>query len=213
MKTAVLLSGRGSNLKAILDASQSENYPAKISLVISNRASASGLDYARADNIPVKVIDHTGFETRDDFDKALDEILKEHKIELVCLAGFMRLLGRDFVMGWKDKLINIHPSLLPAYKGLNTHARALKDGVRFVGATVHFVRAEMDDGPIIAQSVVPVHKDDTASDLAERVLKAEHRLFPAALKLVASRRVRVSGHRVLIEGAESADVILTNPIL
>lgn len=180
-RVAALISGRGSNMMALVEAADATDYPAEISLVLSNKADASGLDYAKNKGLATAFVDHKGFPDREAFDKALDETLRAHQIEFVCLAGFMRLLTPWFVTRWQDKLINIHPALLPSYKGLDTHARALADGVALHGCTVHYVRAEMDEGPILGQAAVPVLPDDTEADLARRVLVQEHRLYPAAL--------------------------------
>ena len=211
LKTAVLISGRGSNLEALIAAAATPGFPAEIALVLANRADAAGLDFARAAGIHHQIIGHRAYPTRDAFDAALDAALKAAGIDLTCLAGFMRLLGRDFVTQWRDRLINIHPSLLPAFRGLDTHARVLAAGVRFTGCTVHFVRAEMDDGPIIVQAAVPVLAGDDAERLAARVLAAEHRAYPLALRLIAEGRVRVREERVEIAGAAGPDTCLLNP--
>jgi phosphoribosylglycinamide formyltransferase 1 len=210
-RTAVLISGRGSNLAALIDACARPGAAAEIALVISNRPDAAGLQHARAAGIPVATVDHRGFEAREDFEKALNRSVEAADISLICLAGFMRLLSAWFTERWRDRLLNIHPSLLPAFPGLDTHRRALAAGVRFSGCTVHFVRAEVDAGPIIVQGVVPVHPDDTPETLAARVLQAEHRCYPLALDLVASGRVRVEAERVVIEGAGAPDAILISP--
>ncbi|HEX7968841.1 MAG TPA: phosphoribosylglycinamide formyltransferase, partial [Stellaceae bacterium] len=191
LKVAVLISGRGSNLQALIDACARPDFPAVIRLVLSNRADAAGLERARRAGIATQVIPHHDYATRDAFDAALDSALQGAGIELVCLAGFMRLLGADFVERWRDRVINIHPSLLPAFRGLDTHARALAAGVRFTGCTVHFVRAAVDDGPIIVQAAVPVLPGDDSETLAVRVLAAEHRAYPLALRLIAEGRVCV----------------------
>jgi phosphoribosylglycinamide formyltransferase-1 len=211
LKVAVLVSGRGSNLQALIDACAQPGFPATICRVLSNRPGAGGLARAERAGIPTQVIPHRDFASRDLFDAALDAALRESGAELVCLAGFMRLLGPDFVARWHDRLINIHPSLLPAFPGLDTHARALAAGVRFSGCTVHFVRAAVDDGPIIVQAAVPVLPGDDADRLAERVLAAEHRAYPLALRLIAEGRLRVSGAKVeLLDGAAPAAMLL-NP--
>ncbi len=185
LKVGVLISGRGSNLQALLDACADPAFPAGIALVISNIAGAPGLDRAEQAGVPTLVIDHKPFPSRAAFDAKMDEALRAAGIELVCLAGFMRLLSDEFVEGWRDRMINIHPSLLPSFKGLRTHAQALAAGVKLHGCTVHFVTPALDDGPIIAQAEVPVLAGDTEETLAARVLEAEHRLYPEALKLVA----------------------------
>jgi phosphoribosylglycinamide formyltransferase-1 len=211
MRTAVLISGRGSNLAALIETCARPGARAEIALVISNRADAAGLQHARAAGIPTATVDHRRFAGREAFDRALSEELDERKIELVCLAGFMRVLSGWFAERWRDRLLNIHPSLLPAFPGLDTHRRALAAGVRFSGCTVHFVRAEVDAGPIVLQGVVPVRQQDTPETLAARVLQAEHRCYPLALDLVASGRVRVVDQRVLIAGAATPATILINP--
>ena len=211
LKCAVLISGRGSNLQALLDACDEPCFPAEIVAVLSNRADAGGLKRARAAGVATRVIDHREFEDRDAFDGALDAALREMGAEFICLAGFMRLLGATFVAAWPDQILNIHPSLLPAFKGLDSHEQALAAGVRLSGCTVHFVRAELDDGPIVAQAAVPVHPDDDAERLAARVLKAEHCCYPLALRLVAEGRIRIDGSRVVLDGASTADEVLINP--
>lgn len=196
LKTAILISGRGSNMMALVEAARASDYPAEIVAVLSNRPEAAGLAWARGRGIATAAIDHKTFPSRERFEEALQRALLAHEVELVCCAGFMRLMTPGFVELWRDRMINIHPSLLPAYKGLDTHARALTDGVRITGCTVHFVRAEMDAGPIIAQAAVPVVAGDTPDTLAARVLEAEHRLYPHALGLVASGRARALGELV-----------------
>ena len=203
MRIAVLISGRGSNLKSLIDACAARDYPAKIGLVLSNRPDAAGLVHAEDAGIPHKVIDHKKFKTREDFDAELHRALTTAEIELVCNAGFMRILTDEFVHQWRDRLLNIHPSLLPAFKGLHVHQRAIDAGVRISGATVHFVRPEMDEGPIVAQAAVPVLPDDTADTLADRILSAEHKLYPYALRLVAEGKARVADERVVISDGHS----------
>jgi phosphoribosylglycinamide formyltransferase-1 len=210
-RVGVLISGRGSNLRSLIRAAAARGFPAAITLVISNRADAGGLLYARKAGIPTAVIPHKDYPSRAAFDRALDAALKRAGIELVCLAGFMRLLTPGFVEKWRDRLLNIHPSLLPAFPGLDTHERALKAGVRFAGCTVHFVRAEMDTGPIVAQAAVPVMPGDTPGALAQRVLRAEHLLYPMALKLVAGGKARVVGETVRIAGRQAPAGTLVNP--
>ena len=189
-RVAVLISGRGSNLAALIEAAKAEDYPAEIAFVLSDRPDAAGLARARESGIATAVVDHRTFgEDRAAFDHALDAQLAAHRIDLVCLAGFMRLLTADFVRRWEGRMLNIHPALLPQFKGLHTHRRALEAGVKRHGATVHFVVPEMDCGPIIAQDSVPVLDDDTEDTLAQRVLEAEHRLYPRALRSVAEGRV------------------------
>lgn len=211
LKTAVLISGRGTNLQALLDTCAAPDHPAEIALVLSNRADAAGLARARAAGVATSAIDHRDFDDRDSFDDAVSDVLEAADVELVCLAGFMRILGEPFVNRWRDRLINIHPSLLPAFKGLNTHARTLDAGVRIAGATVHFVRPAMDDGPIIVQAAVPVLPDDDEERLAARILEIEHRIYPLALRLIAEGRVQVVDERVLIDQPDLPGELLINP--
>ena len=189
LPVVVLISGRGSNLKAILDAVAHDNLPVSIRAVITNRPQAPGLQFARAAGVPTLELDHRQFPTRDSFDTALMEAIDRDAPGLVVLAGFMRILGRDFIARYRGRLINIHPSLLPQFPGLDTHARAIAAGVKEHGATVHFVTDEVDGGPIIAQARVPVRPDDSAATLAARVLEAEHRLLPEAMREFAAGRV------------------------
>ena len=185
-RVAILISGRGSNMTALIKAAEAKDYPAEIALVVSNRPDAAGLDHARSSGIPTAVIDHTKFGGgRETFEHALDRQLREQRIDLVCLAGFMRLLTPWFVNRWSGRMLNIHPSLLPQFKGLHTHRRALEAGVKRHGATVHFVVAEMDAGPIVMQDLVAVHENDTEEALAARVLELEHQIYPRALRAVA----------------------------
>jgi phosphoribosylglycinamide formyltransferase 1 len=186
---AILISGRGSNMSALIEAAKAQDYPAEIVLVVSNRPDAAGLDRARAAGIATAIIDHTLFgDDRAAFERALDAELQAHQVDLVCLAGFMRILTPWFVGRWSGRLLNIHPALLPQFKGLDTHRRALAAGAKRHGASVHFVVAEMDSGPIVAQDWVPVLEDDTEETLARRVLEIEHRLYPQALRAVAEGR-------------------------
>jgi phosphoribosylglycinamide formyltransferase-1 len=185
LKVGVLISGRGSNLQSLLDACAEPSYPAEIALVISNIADAYGLERAKRAGVATDVISHKDFASRAAFDQAIDARLRQAGIEAVCLAGFMRLLTPEFVAGWKGRMLNIHPSLLPNFKGMHTHAQALAAGVKLHGCTVHHVTAELDAGPIIAQAAVPVLEGDDEQALAARVLKAEHQLYPLALKLLA----------------------------
>jgi phosphoribosylglycinamide formyltransferase 1 len=192
LETAVLISGRGSNLKALLDACASKDFPARIVLVISNIAEAGGLSYARAAGIPVAILPHKDYPSREDFDAAMDKRLDEARAEFICLAGFMRILSDGFVRRWDGKMINIHPSLLPAYKGTHVHERVLEAGEKISGCTVHYVVPELDSGPAILQAQVPVLAGDTPDTLAARVLAEEHRIYPAALKMIAEGRVRTA---------------------
>lgn len=212
-KIGVLISGRGSNLQSLIEACQQDDFPAEIVVVISNKSDAGGLNHASDANIPTVVIDHTAFDAREDFEDKLDEVLNDAGVELVCNAGFLRLLTEHFVAKWLNRQINIHPSLLPSYKGLHTHERVLKDGIKITGCSVHFVRTDMDSGPIIAQAAVPVLTEDTPDTLAERVLEAEHRLYPHALKLVASGQVRLRSELVIIENDDIASLPLFAPLL
>lgn len=190
LKLAVLISGRGSNLQALIAACAAPDFPATVALVVSNNPAAPGLDRARAGGIPTVVVERRDHGSRDGFDEALGAAISAHDADLVCLAGFMSILGKAFVERWRDRLINIHPSLLPAYPGLDTHARAIEAGVREAGCTVHFVTAAVDAGPIIVQETVPVERNDTAETLAARVLAAEHRIYPQAVRLIAEGRAR-----------------------
>jgi phosphoribosylglycinamide formyltransferase-1 len=190
LRCAVLISGRGSNLKSLIDACADPRFPAEIVLVISNVPGAGGLAHADAARIPTLVVDHKKFAGREPFEARLTEALASAGAELVCLAGFMRLLTPSFVARWQGRLINIHPSLLPAYPGLDTHARAIADGAKETGCTVHHVVAEMDAGPIILQARVPILPGDTANALAARVLKQEHRIYPEAVRMIAEGKVR-----------------------
>ncbi|HEX9646673.1 MAG TPA: phosphoribosylglycinamide formyltransferase [Alphaproteobacteria bacterium] len=211
LRLAIVISGRGSNMRALVDACRAEAFPAEVGVVISNRADAAGLAAARAAGVPVRVLDEATFEHREAFDAALDEAVADAGASLVCLAGFMRLLGTPFVERWRDRLINVHPSLLPAFRGLDTHARVLAAGARFSGCTVHFVRPAMDEGPIIVQAAVAVHTGDSPASLARRVLAQEHRIYPLAVRWIADGRVRVVDERVEIDGALSPDMALVNP--
>lgn len=213
LQIGILISGRGTNLQALIDACREPEFPARIALVLSNNAEAPGLARATDANIPTRVVDHHDFGDRDVYDEAVGAALEEAGVELVCLAGFMRLLSESFVSRWRDRIINVHPSLLPAFKGLNVHERVLAIGVRFSGCTVHFVRPEMDDGPVIVQSVVPVAPDDTPESLAARVLVTEHRCYPLTVRLIAEGRVRVRNERVLIEGGKLTEGVMINPAI
>jgi phosphoribosylglycinamide formyltransferase-1 len=211
LMVAVLISGRGSNLQALIDACAASDFPAQIGVVVSNVAGVYGLERAAAAGIPTLVLDHRAFSGRQPFEDVLHDTLTEAGIELVCLAGFMRLLTDGFVARWRDRLINIHPSLLPAFRGLHVHERVIASGARFSGCTVHFVRPAMDDGPIIIQAAVPVNADDDPDSLASRVLAQEHRIYPLALRLIAEGRARIQDERVVIAGAQSPECSLINP--
>ena len=197
-RTAILISGRGSNMTSLVEAARAPNYPAEIVIVISNRPEAPGLAFAKAQGIATAAIDHKAFKSREAFEAELQKALLAAKVELVALAGFMRLMTPAFVASWQNRMINIHPSLLPSFKGLHTHERAIEAGVRIAGCTIHYVSAGMDEGPIIAQAAVPVLSGDTAETLGARVLAAEHRAYPAALALVAAGKVAIEGEKVVI---------------
>ena len=202
MKTAVLISGRGSNLQALIDAQAEPGWPAEIVLVISNEPGAKGLDRAEAAGIATAVINHRDFDGREPFDQAMTEAIEASGASFVCLAGFMRLLSDGFIDLWHDRLVNIHPSLLPAYKGLDVQQRVVDAGETEAGCTVHFVRPEMDTGPIILQARVPVLPDDDADTLAARILLQEHVIYPQALRLIAEGRVTVEDERVLMNSTD-----------
>ncbi len=202
-RTAILISGRGSNMLALIEAARDPNYPADIALVVSNRTDAPGLVTANERGIATAVIDHKIYAGRDEFEKSLQVMLDLHRIELIALAGFMRLLTAGFVQHWSGRMINIHPSLLPAYRGLDTHARALADHVKMHGCTVHFVIPAVDEGPIIAQAPVAVFDNDTEETLAARVLEQEHRIYPWALAAVASGAIEMRGDRVVVKGVDA----------
>jgi len=209
-KVAILISGRGSNMQALVRACADPGYPAEVVLVLSNRADAAGLDFAQKAGIPTAVVAHRDFPDRASFDAAMDAEIRERGAELICLAGFMRLLDPAFVDTWRDRMLNIHPALLPAFKGLDTHRRALDLGVKVAGCTVHFVRNEMDTGPIIAQAAVPVLATDTPDTLAARILEQEHIIYPMALRLVCEGKVTVEGDRAIVD-AGGGPAPLRNP--
>jgi phosphoribosylglycinamide formyltransferase-1 len=211
LKVAVLISGRGSNLQALIDACADARFPAQIVLVISNVAGAQGLERARRTGIATEVIAHAGYGRRESLDAAMDASLTKAGADLICLAGFMRILGDGFVRKWQGRLINIHPSLLPSFKGTHVHEQAIDAGVKISGCTVHYVISELDSGPAIAQAAVAVRDDDTAESLASRVLEAEHRLYPSALRLIAEGRVRFENGRVVFRDCPSTDGMLQNP--
>src|SRR4051794_11872269 len=219
LKVGVLISGRGSNLQALIDAAADPAYPAEIVLVISNRAEAPGLERAARAGIPHRVIADSSRPgpsrpepSRQDFAAAADAALRHSGVGLVALAGYMRLLDSSFVAVWRDRLVNIHPSLLPAFPGLRAQLQALAAGVRFSGCTVHFVRDAVDTGPIIAQAVVPVQDGDDEASLSDRILAAEHRLYPLAVRLFAEGRLRIDGNTVAIAGARAPEGALLNPL-
>ncbi|MBT3373557.1 MAG: phosphoribosylglycinamide formyltransferase [Rhodospirillaceae bacterium] len=211
LKVAILISGRGSNMAALIEAMQEPDFPAEVALVISNRPKAAGLEFARAANIPTQVLQHRDYDSREAFDAAMTEVLAAAGVRLICLAGFMRLLSAEFCQRWHDRVINIHPSLLPAFKGLHVHERMLEAGVRIAGCTVHFVRPAMDEGPILVQAAVPIAAADTADSLSARILEQEHRIYPLAVRLIAEGRARAAGGAVTLENFELPEQRLINP--
>lgn len=211
LRLGVLISGRGSNLQALIDACKDSNFPAEIAVVIANKPDAPGLKRAKQAGIPARIINHRDYKTRAAFDTEMTWALEDAKVGLVCLAGFMRLLSEEFVEHWWDKLINIHPSLLPAFKGLDVQRRAIQEGARFSGCTVHYVRHEMDVGPIITQAAVPVLAEDTPDTLAQRILRQEHIIYPLAVKWIAEGRVKIDGPRAIVADIASAKSVLINP--
>jgi phosphoribosylglycinamide formyltransferase-1 len=196
----VLISGGGTNLQAIIDAIEAKKLDAKIQVVLSNRADAYGLIRAKNHGIPVEVLDHQSFSSREAFDQAMVDILRSRDVELAVLAGFMRLLSPVFVTAYSNRIMNIHPALLPAFPGLRVQQKAVEHGVRFSGCTVHFVNEACDEGPIIMQAVVPVFPDDTAESLAARILEQEHRIYPRAIQLYSEGRLRIDGRKVWVDG-------------
>ena len=211
LRLGILISGRGTNLQALIDACADADYPAEIGVVISNDPDAQGIDRASHAGLATRIIDHRAFPDREAFERAVDGALVDAEAGLACLAGFMRVLTPWFVERWHDRLINIHPSLLPAFPGLDTHARALAAGVRISGCTVHFVRPELDSGPIVVQAAVPVLQEDDPASLAARVLDAEHRCLPLAVRLIAEGRVRVAGERCEIAAETDPSSALVSP--
>jgi phosphoribosylglycinamide formyltransferase-1 len=211
-RVAILISGRGSNMAALIDAARLADFPAEIVAVISNRADAAGLEKAAASGIPTLVIESKPFgKDRAGFEAVLQRELEEKKVELICLGGFMRLFTADFVQRWYGRMLNIHPSLLPSFPGLDPHGQALQAGVKLSGATVHFVIPETDAGPIVMQGAVTVADDDTAETLSQRILGIEHRIYPEALRLLASGRLRLEGEICKIEGSADRDGTLISP--
>ena len=211
LKVVALISGRGSNLQALLDECADPGFPAEIVKVISNVADAPGLDRARRAGVAAEIIDHKAFPSREEFDAALGRSARAADAELICLAGFMRRLSADFTEAWRGRVINIHPSLLPSFRGMHSHAQALAAGVKLHGCTVHFVTPDLDDGPIIVQAAVRVLDGDDEDSLAARVLAAEHRIYPLALRLIAEGRTTIDGKRVLIAGASGTGSVLISP--
>jgi phosphoribosylglycinamide formyltransferase-1 len=210
----VLISGSGTNLQAIIDAIEAKRLDASIKLVLSNKADAYGLGRAKSYSIPTEVLDHKKFPSREAYDQAIVDLLRAGGIELVVLAGFMRLLSPVFVKAYSNRIMNIHPALLPAFPGLQVQKKAVEHGVRFSGCTVHFVNEECDEGPIILQAVVPVFADDTGETLAARILKEEHRIYPRAIQLYAEGRLRIDGRKVIVTGsAKHEGAVLIEPPL
>ncbi|HXL13943.1 MAG TPA: phosphoribosylglycinamide formyltransferase [Bradyrhizobium sp.] len=211
-RVAILISGRGSNMAALIKAAREEDFPAEVALVISNRADAGGLEKARTSGVPTATIESKSFgKDRSAFEAALQSALDQHSIDLICLAGFMRLFTAKFVQRWYGRMLNIHPSLLPSFPGLDPHRQALNAGVKITGATVHFVIPETDAGPILMQGAVAVRDDDTPDMLAARILEVEHRIYPDALRLVASGLVRLDGDTCKTAGSAGSDATLISP--
>jgi phosphoribosylglycinamide formyltransferase 1 len=211
-RVAILISGRGSNMAALIEAAKAKVFPAEIAVVISNRADAVGLDRAKASGVATELIESKPFgKDRAAFETALEQKLGQHRVELICLGGFMRLFTAEFVQRWYGRMLNIHPSLLPSFPGLDPHGQALKAGVKISGATVHFVIPETDAGPIVMQGAVPVRDDDTAESLSERILTIEHRIYPEALRLLASGRLKLEGDLCKIEGSGGSGDSLISP--
>ena len=210
----VLISGGGTNLQSIIDAIEAKRLDAKIQVVLSNRADAYGLVRAKVHGIPTQVLDHKAFRSREAFDQAVVDILRAHEVELAVLAGFMRLLSPVFVRAYSNRIMNIHPALLPSFPGLHVQKQAVEHGVRFSGCTVHFVNEQCDEGPIIIQAVVPVFPDDTEGSLAARILEQEHRIYPRAIQLYSEGRLRIEGRRVFVEGLvrEENQVLIQPPL-
>jgi phosphoribosylglycinamide formyltransferase 1 len=212
-RVAILISGRGSNMAALIEAAKAKDYPAEIAVVISNRTEAAGLKRAKADGIATEVIESKPFgKDRGAFEAVLEQKLGQHRIELICLGGFMRLFTAEFVQRWCGRMLNIHPSLLPSFPGLDPHGQALKAGVKISGATVHFVIPETDAGPIVMQGAVPVCDDDTADTLSARILTVEHRIYPEALRLLASGRLKLAGDLCRIDGGAANGAPLISPL-
>ncbi len=210
-RIAILISGRGSNMASLIEAARAPDYPAQVALVLSNRPDAEGLARAKEAGIDALAIDHKAYSTRESFEQALDAALSERGIEFICLAGFMRVLTNWFVERWQGRMINIHPSLLPLFRGTHTHRRALEEGVLVHGCTVHFVVPELDAGPIVAQAAVPVVPGDTEESLAQRILVQEHALYPQALAMICSGRARLENGRVVFSQGWGAGGALRSP--
>ncbi len=210
-RVAILISGRGSNMQSLIDAARAPDYPAEIVLVVCNRPQAAGIERARAAGLQTVVIDHKAFASREAFDAAVEQALNAHAIDLVCQAGFMRIQSDGMAERWRGRQLNIHPSLLPLFKGLHPQQQAIDAGVRISGCSVHFVTPELDAGPIIAQAAVPVLAGDTAETLASRILVAEHMLYPHALRLVSLGTARLNGDRVELDDTVNQAAPLLSP--
>jgi phosphoribosylglycinamide formyltransferase-1 len=210
-RVAILISGRGSNMVSLIEATRAPDFPAEIALVLSNRPDAAGLERAKEAGIATCVIDHKAHPIREDFEQAMDAALASHDIDFICLAGFMRVLTNWFVERWAGRMVNIHPSLLPLYRGTHTHRRALEDGVLIHGCTVHFVVPELDAGPIIAQAAVPVVPGDTEESLAARVIVQEHKLYPQAIRMICDGTARLENGRVVFSRGWDASGALLSP--
>ena len=211
-RVAILISGRGSNMSALIEAASARDYPAEIALVVSSRPEARGLELAKSKSIATATIDHAAYKSREEFETELAKQLTHAKIDIICLAGFMRVLTAAFVKQWEGRLLNVHPSLLPAFKGIDTHVRALDAGVKVHGCSVHFVVPELDSGPIVMQAAVPVLEGDDEEELAMRVLAAEHHIYPQVLRLLAEDKLTIEGERVVVAGANGeADRTLVSP--
>ena len=211
-RIAIFISGTGSNMDSLITASRSPDFPAEVALVLTNKADSPGLKRVVTERFARVIVSHNNYHNRATFDAALQTQLEDHDIEIVCLAGFLRILTAEFVNRWRGKMINIHPSLLPSYKGLHTHKRAIQDGVKFTGCTVHFVVPELDAGPIIIQAAVPIYPADTEDTLGARVLSHEHMIYPRALKWLASDQLHIEGNRVKLIGNANQGQSVYNPI-
>jgi phosphoribosylglycinamide formyltransferase-1 len=210
-RVGILISGRGSNMMALVEAARAADYPAEIAAIISNRPDAAGLAWAKAQGLPARAIDHKAFPSREAFDEAVHAVLEEAGVELVALAGFMRIQSAGFVQKWLGRQLNIHPALLPSFKGLHPHRQALEAGVKISGCTVHFVTEMTDSGPIVAQAAVRVLDSDTPATLEARILAVEHKLYPYALALVASGQATIENGRVKTATSLDADEALISP--
>ena len=210
-KLAVIISGNGSNLQALIDACHNKNYPARIAIVISDNPSAYGIKRAKVAGLKAIIIDRQKYSDDGAFEKEITSVIRTVKADLICLAGFMRLFSPNFVTQWKNQIINIHPSLLPAFKGLDVHARVLNTGTKFSGCTVHFVRPRADDGPIILQAAVPILPNDDVSTLSKRILKQEHIIYPKAVRWIAENRIHLEKDRVVLENSREDPTPIINP--